>query len=113
MMKRIIISLCSVVAFALFLQFNSKSTNDIKAFQCNNIESKDTFSANTNSNSAEPRALGSVAKWAGNIIASGVAYDVGKAAVKGGWKRSQESAKKVGKGTGKKRGASAGYSACY
>lgn len=113
MKKRIIISLCCVVATALFLQFNAKSSNDLSAFQSNNIDSKETYSASTDSNDTEPRSLGSVAKWAGKAVASGAAYDVGKAAVQEGWKRSQAAAKDVGKGTGKKQGASAGYSACY
>ncbi|OEL02474.1 hypothetical protein AST12_08500 [Staphylococcus succinus] len=98
MKKRIIIYIFCVVAIGVLLQVNASSSNDLKAFQTNNLESKETYDV---SNNTEPRNLTAAARWAVSALGGGALYDAATAK------------KHVGKGTGRKQGASAGYSACY
>lgn len=104
MKKRIIIYIFCVVAIGILLQVNASSSNDLKAFQTNNLESKETY------DNTEPRNLAAAARWAVSALGGGALYDAAKAGIK----KSRATAKKhVGKGTGRKQGASAGYPACY
>lgn len=107
MKKRIIIYIFCIVAIGILLQVNASSSNDLKAFQTNNLESKETYDV---SNNTEPRNLAAAARWAVSALGGGALYDAAKAGIK----KSRATAKEhVGKGTGRKQGTSAGYSACY
>lgn len=108
MKAKIIFMFTIIVIVALFSQFNTNSSNDLRAFKNDSLETKASYNIKL-SNDTEPRSLGSIARWAGKNLVGGAFYDAAKA----GMKRSKAAAKKIGKGSYRKQDASAGYSACY
>ncbi|WP_437271701.1 hypothetical protein ACSSAF_07730 [Staphylococcus succinus] len=56
------------MAIGILLQVNASSSNDLKAFQTNNLESKETYDV---SNNTEPRNLAAAARWAVSALGGG------------------------------------------